>query len=63
MRPHGDEPIELVIADAREPELFVDEALSYARENVYDTSAVSPFAERRRIEICSALYAELASCD
>jgi Polyketide cyclase / dehydrase and lipid transport len=26
MRPHGDEPIELLIADAREPELFVDEA-------------------------------------
>lgn len=26
MTPHGDEPIELTIAAAREPELFVDEA-------------------------------------
>jgi Polyketide cyclase / dehydrase and lipid transport len=26
MWPHGDDPIELTIADAREPELFVDEA-------------------------------------
>jgi hypothetical protein len=49
MRPHGDEPIELTIAEAREPELFVDEA-RLGETVVRTIHRVEPVAgDRRRV--------------